>query len=307
MLESTTSRRTVFRRAVYCSLICLAAMLAGCDKISSGSTDSEAQEGRDTVEAMSREHANDSTDPSEAAELEPTRSVDSETLAYADVNDELVYGYLAYPSGVTGPLPAIIMIHEWWGLNDNIRAMANRYAAEGYMVLAVDLYGGETATTVEQARLKMLHVVENPEPATENLRQALGFLEIAGAPAVASLGWCFGGGWSLNTAMLFPEQLDASVIYYGQVTADDEKLGAINAPLLGLFGANDRGIKVESVRRFEDALQRLGKDHTIHVYPDVGHAFANPTGNNYNAVAAEDAWQRTIEFLAEYLIQAEST
>ena len=306
MLESTKSR-AAFRRVVYGCLICLIGMATGCDKIGAGSTGSETQAARDNVDAMSREHANDSVEPSEAAELEPTRAVDSETLAYADVNDELAYGYLAYPSGVTEPLPAIIMIHEWWGLNDNIKAMANRYAAEGYMVLAVDLYGGESATSANEARKKMLQVVENPEAATENLRQALGFLEIAGAPAIASLGWCFGGGWSLNTAMLFPDQLDASIVFYGQVTSDDQKLDAIEAPLLGLFGADDRGIKVEPVHGFEEALQRLRKDHEIHIYPGVGHAFANPSGNNYNATAAEDAWQRTIDFLAKNLARAEST
>ena len=306
MLESTKSR-AAFRCVVYGCLICLIGMATGCDKIGAGSTGSETQAARDNVDAMSREHANDSVEPSEAAELEPTRAVDSETLAYADVNDELAYGYLAYPSGVTEPLPAIIMIHEWWGLNDNIKAMANRYAAEGYMVLAVDLYGGESATSADEARKKMLQVVENPEAATENLRQALGFLEIAGAPAIASLGWCFGGGWSLNTAMLFPGQLDASIVFYGQVTSDDEKLDAIEAPLLGLFGADDRGIKVESVHGFEEALQRLRKDHEIHIYPGVGHAFANPSGNNYNATAAEDAWQRTIDFLAKNLTRNEST
>jgi carboxymethylenebutenolidase len=306
MLESTNSR-AAFRRVVYGCLICLIGMATGCDKIGAGSTGSETQAARDNVDAMSREHANDSVEPSEAAELEPTRAVDSETLAYADVNDKLAYGYLAYPSGVTEPLPAIIMIHEWWGLNDNIKAMANRYAAEGYMVLAVDLYGGESATSADEARKKMLQVVENPEAATENLRQALSFLEIAGAPAIASLGWCFGGGWSLNTAMLFPEQLDASIVFYGQVTSDDQKLDAIEAPLLGLFGADDRGIKVESVHGFEEALQRLRKDHEIHIYPGVGHAFANPSGNNYNATAAEDAWQRTIDFLAKNLTRAEST
>ncbi len=286
------------RRAILASLLIA---VSACDQTGPNTTDSERQAGRDTVDAMSREHANDSISPSDAARIEPTVSVDSEILAYADVDDELVYGYLAYPSGMTEPLPAIIMIHEWWGLNDNIRAMANRLAAEGYMVLAVDLYGGETATSAGAARVKMLEVVENSEQAKENLRQAVGFLNIAGAPAIASLGWCFGGGWSLNSAMLFPEELDATVIYYGQVTNDDEKLRVLDSPLLGFFGGADRGISVDSVNAFEAALLRLRKDHEIHIYPNVGHAFANPTGNNYNRDAAEDAWNRTLEFLARNL------
>ncbi len=290
------------RRAILASLLIA---VSACEQTGPNTTDSERQAGRDTVDAMSREHANDSISPSDAAMIEPTVSVDSEILAYADVDDELVYGYLAYPSGMTEPLPGIIMIHEWWGLNDNIRAMANRLAAEGYMVLAVDLYGGETATSAGAARVKMLEVVENPQQAKENLRQAVGFLNIAGAPAIASLGWCFGGGWSLNSAILFPEELDATVIYYGQVTNDDEKLRVLDSPLLGFFGGADRGISVDSVNAFEAALQRLRKDHEIHIYPNVGHAFANPTGNNYNRDAAEDAWNRTLEFLARNLSQSD--
>jgi len=297
----------LLRRAILTGLFSLVFVVSACDTGGTLTTDADTQADRDTVDAMSREHANDSTSPSEAAKIEPAQSVDSETLAYAEVNDELVYGYLAYPSGVTEPLPAIVMIHEWWGLNDNIRAMANRLAAEGYMVLAVDLYQGETAANPGVARVKMLQVVENPDRARENLRQAVRFLNIAGAPGIASLGWCFGGGWSLNTAMSFPGELDATVIYYGQVTADEGKLAAIDAPLLGFFGAVDRGITVETVNAFESALQRLRKQHEIHIYPGVGHAFANPTGNNYNEEAAEDAWQRTLEFLAENLPQTDQT
>ena len=292
-----------FSRAILAGLFSLLVAVSACDKTGQDTTDAEIQAGRDTADAMSREHAGDSISPSEAATTEPSQAVDFETLAYAEVDDELVYGYLAYPSGMTEPLPAVIMIHEWWGLNDNIRAMAKRLAAESYMVLAVDLYGGETAANAGAARVKMLEVVENSELAEENLRQAVEFLKTTGAPAIASLGWCFGGGWSLNSAMLFPEELDATVIYYGQVTNDDEKLRVIDSPLLGFFGGADRGISLDSVNAFKAALQRLRIDNEIHIYPDVGHAFANPSGNNYNREAAEDAWSRTLQFLARNLPQ----
>lgn len=295
-----------FRPVVGAGLLSLTLVLAACEK-SGSETDTEAQSGQDIVDAMSREHANDSTEPSPAAKIEPVRAVDSESLAYADVEDELAYGYLAYPSGVTEPLPAVVMIHEWWGLNDNIRAMANRLAAQGYMVLAVDFYGGETAKNPDEARMRMLNVVQNPARARENLRQALDFLSIAGAPRIASVGWCFGGGWSLNTAMLFPDKIDASVIYYGQLTDNAENLRLIDAPLLGFFGSEDRGIPVESVNAFEKALQRLRKDYEIKIYPGLRHAFANPTGNNYNAEAADDAWQRTLNFLAKHLQTSDAT
>jgi carboxymethylenebutenolidase len=291
------------RRSTAAALASLALLVAACDSGGSGSGDTDVAAGRANVEAMSREHANDAPVANAATEVAPRRAVISERLPYAEVDDELVYGHFVFPADMVEPLPAIIMIHEWWGLNDNIRAMAERLAGEGYIVLAVDLFGGETAATPGEARVHMLSVVENPEPASENIRRAYEFVgATAGAPRIASLGWCFGGGWSLNTAMLFPEDLDASVIYYGQVTDDEEKLRAINAPILGLFGAEDKGISVESVQQFEAALERLRKDYEIHIYPGADHAFANPSGTAYNAEVADDAWQKTLDFLARHLV-----
>jgi carboxymethylenebutenolidase len=277
-------------------------LLSACAKEEAVNDESDKVAGRENAEAMSREHAQDTPEPSPVAEVAPARAVISEPrMAYVEVRDQNVYGYFSAPSDMLEPLPALIVIHEWWGLNDNVRAMADRLAGEGYMVLAVDLYGGQTASTPAEARALMLEVVEEPEVARENLRGAYEFLATAGAPRVGSLGWCFGGGWSLNTAQLFPDDLDASVIYYGQVTADEDKLRPINAPILGLFGADDAGIKVDSVEAFRDALEHLRKEHEIYIYPGVGHAFANPTGTNYNAEAAADAWDKTIAFLGRHL------
>ncbi|MGB5690113.1 MAG: dienelactone hydrolase family protein [Woeseiaceae bacterium] len=277
-------------------------LLTACEKSAEPVPEAELAAGRENVEAMSREHADDTTEPSPAVELAPARAVISDPrMAYAEVGDQLVYGYFSAPSDVFEPLPAIIVIHEWWGLNDNVRAMADRLAGEGYMVLAVDLYGGKTADSPEGARALMLDVVEDPRPANDNIRAAYEFLVTAGAPRIGSLGWCFGGGWSLNTAQLFPDDLDAAVIYYGHVTADEEKLRPIGAPILGLFGADDTGIPVSAVEAFRASLKRLRKEHEIHIYPGVGHAFANPTGTNYNAEAATDAWVKTVEFLQRHL------
>lgn len=256
----------------------------------------------ENVEAMAQEHANDTAEPSDATRVEPQREVTAERLAYAEVDDELVYGHFAFPSDMIEPLPAVIMIHEWWGLNDNVRAMADRLAADGYIVLAVDLYGGGVATTPGAARELMMRAVENSDSISSNLEQAYTFVtDTAGAPRVASLGWCFGGGWSLNMALLLPKDLDAAVIYYGQVTDNEARLAPLEVPILGLFGSEDRGIKLESVRRFEETLERLGKDYEIQVYDGAGHAFANPSGNNFNAEYAEDAWRRTLEFLSSHL------
>jgi carboxymethylenebutenolidase len=145
-------------------------------------------------------------------------------------------------------------------------------------------------------------VVEHPDNANSNIRQAYDWLQTtAGAPRIGSLGWCFGGGWSLNTALLFPDDLDAAVIYYGQLTDDATRLEPLNVPVLGLFGADDRGITVASVNAFAATMKRLGKNFEIEIYPNVGHAFANPTGNSYNPAVAEAAWIRAINFLNFHL------
>lgn len=282
-------------------LICVVFCAAACEP-QQMTEDPDKAAALENVDAMSREHAGDTATPSEAASIAAERAVVAETLAYAEVADELRYGHFVIPSDMVDPLPAIIVIHEWWGLNDGVRSVADRLAGLGYIVLAVDLYGGKIAATPADARKMMLDVVENPEDARENIRQAYHFLEeTAGAPSIGSLGWCFGGGWSLNTALLFPDELDATVIYYGQVTDDEAKLEPMNVPILGIFGAKDKGIPVASVRRFEHALKNLSKDYEIEIYPGVGHAFANPSGNNYNAEAADKAWQRTVAFLNRHL------
>ena len=276
----------------------------------SGENSDSAEEAaaRENLDAMSEVHATDTTDPTPATEETPARSVVSEVLPYAEVGNDLIYGHFAFPEDMIEPLPAIIVIHEWWGLNDNVRAMADRLAGEGYIVLAVDLFGGEVATTPVEARQKMQGVIENPRLAVDNLQQALNFVDdVAEAPKVATLGWCFGGGWSLNAALEFSGQLDATVIYYGQVTSDSERLSKLESPVLGIFAANDRGISVDSVRGFEAAMDELGKDGSIYVYPDVGHAFANPTGRNYNAEAADDAWAKTLAFLRQELVGSSDT
>lgn len=290
------------KSGILTTLLACGLLLTACGNDSTDQDDSDTAAARDNVDAMSREHAEDSTEPSPAAEIAPAQAVITEPkMPYAEVGDKNVYGYWSAPADAFEPLPAIIMIHEWWGLNDNVRAMADRLAGEGYMVLAIDLYDGRTASTPAEARALMLNVVESPELARENIRGAFEFLATTGAPRIGSLGWCFGGGWSLSTAQLYPDQLAASVVYYGQVTDDEEKLRAVNVPILGLFAAEDSGIRVSSVESFRDTLERLRKDYEIHIYPGVGHAFANPTGRNYNADAAADAWEKTTDFLARHL------
>ncbi len=251
---------------------------------------------------MSREHADDRGTPGPGAALAPARDVVAETLPYAEVGEQLVYGHFVFPADMVDPLPGLIVVHEWWGLNDGVRAMADRLAGEGYIVLAVDLFGGKTAERPSEARQLMQEALENPQSANANLRQAYDFIrDTGGAPRIGSLGWCFGGAWALNAALLMPDELDAAVIYYGQVVVDEERLAPLEAPVLGLFAEEDRGIPVESVRAFQQALENLGKIHEIEIYPGVGHAFANPSGNNYDAETAALAWERTLAFLEYHL------
>ncbi|MEC4803596.1 MAG: dienelactone hydrolase family protein [Jaaginema sp. PMC 1079.18] len=248
------------------------------------------------------EHQNDTPVASEMASSEPSVPVTATTVEYATVNGETVTGYLAKPENAEEPLPAIIAIHEWWGLNENIEAMARKIAGEGYTVLAVDLYNGQVAETPENARQLMQSVMDNPAPAQDNLQQAYDYLmNEQNAPKVGTIGWCFGGAWSLQTALLLPEAIDATVIYYGQLVTDAEQLATLEMPILGIFGGQDSLIPVETVREFEDTLAELDKNAEIIVYEDAGHAFANPSGDRYVPEAAEKAWAETQAFFAEYL------
>jgi carboxymethylenebutenolidase len=205
-------------------------------------------------------------------------------------------GYYVEPAA-SGTYPGIVMIHEWWGLNDQIKETARQLAGQGYRVLAVDLYG-EVATTSTRARELSQNV--NQEEALKNLQGASAFLRDRGSAKVASLGWCFGGGKSLQFA-LSGEPLDATIIYYGQLVTDQEQLRAIKQPVLGIFGEKDASIPTSTVRTFDQTLDALKIENDIRIYPNVGHAFANPSGMNYAPEATKDAWDRTLRFLEEHL------
>jgi carboxymethylenebutenolidase len=265
------------------------------------SCSSETSDG-DIATSVAQEHQNDRPVATEVATTEPAQPVTAEPVDYATLDGETVTGYFAQPEAAEEPLPGLIAIHEWWGLNDNIRAMTRRLAGEGYAVLAVDLYGGETAQSPDNARQLMQQAMQNPEVAQANLKQAYEYLNRdRNAPKIGSIGWCFGGGWSLRTALMYPEQLDAAVIYYGQLVTDRNQLEPLEMPILGIFGGQDQAIPVESVREFESVLDSLGKTVEIHVYEEAGHAFANPSGDRYVPEAAADAWEETTGFLREYL------
>ena len=256
----------------------------------------------DYSDRMAAEHEGDTPVASEAAGEQPASEVSTEAVTYADVEGRPVVGFLARPVRGAEGAPGIIVIQEWWGLNDNIRAMARQLAGAGYNALAVDLYGGEVAEDRDRARALMSGTMEREAELEVNLHEAYRYLtDELGAPAVGTIGWCFGGGWSLRAALLLPDEIDATVIYYGRLVTDRDRLEPLHVPILGIFGAEDQGIPVDRVREFESTLQELGKDVSIHVYDGAGHAFANPSGTRYNSEAAEDAWSKTMAFFEEHL------
>jgi len=208
-------------------------------------------------------------------------------------------GYLAKPA-IDGKYPGVIMIHEWWGLNDNIKQMAEKLASHGYVAFAVDLYDGQVGTTADEAR--QLRTSFEQSQWTENMNTAVSYLKENHSPSsLGSIGWCFGGAQSLNLA-LNNEDIDATVIYYGQLVTDTEELSKINWPVLGIFAELDNGIPPETVNQFEYALNEVGVENDITIYPGVNHAFANPSGDRYAPEESKDAWQKTLKFFEDNLI-----
>src|SRR5438105_8881605 len=209
---------------------------------------------------------------------------------------------IAYTPEGKGPFPAIIVIHEYWGLNDWVKEQASKLADQGYVALAVDLYRGKVATTPDLAHELMRGVPE--DRAARDLHAPFEFLQSqpnVNKTRIASIGWCMGGGYALNVALQEPT-LAAAVIHYGHVATDPEQLKKINAAILGIFGGKDRGIPVEDVKKFEQTLKQLGKKVEIVIYPDAGHAFGNPNNKEgYRPQDAADAWKRTVDFLAASL------
>ena len=238
---------------------------------------------------------------------EASTRLHNSSVSYYDNNTT---GYLVYPELANNTqqqelMPAVIIIHEWLGLNEHIKNQADLLAKEGYVVLAVDLYRGEVATDSNRAMELASSVRNDPASAIDNLQSAVNYiksLEIVDGNRIASLGWCFGGDWSLQLALNSSENpLAATIIYYGRLVTDTASLSSISWPILGIFGDQDQAIPVESVEQFASALNASGITNEIYLYESVGHAFANPSGDNHAPKETADAWQKTIGFLRTYV------
>jgi len=207
-------------------------------------------------------------------------------------------GHIAMPD-VT-PAPTVLLIHEWWGLNDQIKSVAAEFAKQGYIALAVDMYGGQYATDRDGAKALMSSM--DAKAGTEQLVTLIDYLKThdKSTGKVGTIGWCFGGGWSLNASIA--TAVDATVIYYGRCTKTPQELASLNSPVLGHFGTLDQHINGEMVGGFEKAMAEAGKTQLTVNWYEANHAFANPTGSRYDEADAKLAWDRTLAFYKKHLM-----
>jgi carboxymethylenebutenolidase len=209
-------------------------------------------------------------------------------------------GYLATPGKGSGP--GVVVIQEWWGLVDHIKDVCNRFAEEGYVALAPDLYHGETTKSPDEAGKMMMSL--RIDQAEKDLRGAIQYLlshEATTGDKIGTVGFCMGGALSLYAASK-NEQVGACVVFYGIHPNVKPDLANLKAPVLGIYAERDQSTPPEVVHDLEQKLKALGKLVEMHIYPTVGHAFFNDTRPDvYDARSAEDAWRRTIEFLAKNL------
>ena len=223
-----------------------------------------------------------------------------ETVSYTS-GSETVKGQLYLPSG-SGRHPAVIVIHEFWGLNDWVKEQAANLASHGYVALAVDLYRGEVANDPETAHELMRALPQ--DRAVRDLTAAYAYLESrrdVDKVRIGGIGWCMGGGYALQLAIHEPS-LKAVSINYGALATDPADLGRIHASVIGNFGGQDHGIPASSIDAFAAQLKKQKVPVDMKIYPDAGHAFENPNNKTgYRAADAADAQQRSLTLFASSL------
>ncbi len=198
------------------------------------------------------------------------------------------------------PKATILLIHEWWGMNQHIINTAEKLYLDldkQVTVIAVDLYDGVVATTRDAAGKAMQ---ENSEERSRAIIDAV-IGTVPNSP-IATIGWCFGGGWSLQAALMAGEKAKACVIYYGMPEKDVEVLSTLNAPVLGIFAKKDQWINTAVVEQFEKDMEKAGKTLTIKMY-DADHAFANPSNAVFDREATGSAWEAVLEFYRATLLE----
>jgi carboxymethylenebutenolidase len=225
--------------------------------------------------------------------LDPDAPKPEGTMTKLQAGGQPSEAYVARPQGK--PRGALLVVHEWWGLNDWVKHQADQLAKEGYLALAVDLYKGKVATTPGEAAELMK---AKDEAWGDQVEEAgLEWLKTnASGAKVGTIGWCMGGGESLKASLNDPKDVSFTIMYYGMPITDVARLKTLRGPVLGIWAKRDRSITPEKVAAFDKALTEAGVKHEFHSY-DADHAFANPSGGRYNPEAAKDAWDKTLKFL----------
>lgn len=251
--------------------------------------------------------------PTAAPTVEPTQEPTAEPVAeegpevmgedvtYPDRDGEELTGYLAWPaSAAETPLPGLIVLQEWWGLNEHIKEVTRRFAGQGYVALAPDLYKGAVATEPDEAR-KLVMALDMPEAVAE-IGQAIDFLlsqESVRGEKAGIVGFCMGGRLVLASATTL-DTIAAAVPFYGSPLSDEEA-ATVKAPVQGHYGADDGGIPVDGVKAMEAALEAAGVENEFYIYEGAPHAFFNDTAASYRPEAAAQAWERTLAWFATHL------
>jgi carboxymethylenebutenolidase len=219
--------------------------------------------------------------------------------------NEDITAFVAMPEG-KGPFPGIVVIQEWWGLNDWIKDNAKRLAGKGFVAIAPDLYRGKVTDDPKVAGQLLKGLPK--DRALQDLKAAVNHLQAMNnvkKDEIGSIGWCMGGMYSLQLALNDP-RIKSCVMCYGAVVTDADKLKSLHAKVLGIFGEDDKGIPAAGVRMFEDILKSAGKAEKINIYKGAGHGFMRPmngTKSNpeYREAAANDAWMQIEAFFAKTL------
>jgi carboxymethylenebutenolidase len=225
-------------------------------------------------------------------------------ISYTRPDGKSVAGYLAEPPNAVGA-PGIVVIQEWWGLNDQIKGVANKLAAAGYRALVPDLYRGKIALEANEAEHLMTRL-DFGDAAGQDVRGAVQHLKASGSSKVGITGFCMGGALTLLSAVNVPEA-DACVVWYGFPPLEYIDASRIKAPLMAHWGTQDTVFPIAKVDELEKKLRDANVKFEFHRY-DAKHAFANETADSknlpylkHNVVAAELAWRRTMDFLAKHL------
>ena len=237
---------------------------------------------------MAEAHVHDP--PARTAEAAPAAKG---SMVDLKVGDQTSQAYVSKPKGKAKG--ALLVLHEWWGLTDWVKHMADQLADQGYLALAVDLYKGKTTSNPDEARQLMQAKDEKWGDAVEE--SGLEWLKAnAQGAKVGTIGWCMGGGESLKASLNDAKDVAATVMFYGAPVNDIERLKTLKGPLLGIWGKQDKSYTPEKVAEFDKALSDAGVKHEFHSY-DAGHGFANPSSGAYKSDAAKDAWNKTKAFL----------